>query len=94
MGGRCKSEELYEYLWLIYVDIWQKPVQYCKAIILQKKIKKKKKYLTGESYIHLHHYVFAKAQACTFPILFLFKKYSTSLLPNKNLKQLMQYLSM
>ena len=41
------------YLWLIHVDVWQKPTQYCKAIILQlkvneiqikknKKIKKKK----------------------------------------------------
>ena len=28
------------YLWLIHVDVWQKPTQYCKAIILQlKKIK-------------------------------------------------------
>ena len=30
----------YVYLWLIYVDVWQKPTQYCKAIVLQfKKIK-------------------------------------------------------
>ena len=28
------------YLWLIQVDIWQKPKQYCKAIILQLKINK------------------------------------------------------
>ena len=39
MGGRFKRERLfilmYEYLWLIHVDIWQKPTQYCKAIILQ-----------------------------------------------------------
>ena len=26
---------VYVYLWLIPVDVWQKPTQYCKAIILQ-----------------------------------------------------------
>ena len=38
------------YLWLIHVDVWQKPTQYCKTIILQlkinnffKKLKKKRK---------------------------------------------------
>ena len=30
----------YVYLWLIHVDIWQKPTQYCKTIILQLKINK------------------------------------------------------
>ena len=31
----------YVYLWLIHVDVWQRPTQYCKAIVLQlKKIKK------------------------------------------------------
>ena len=25
-------------LWLIRVDVWQKPTQYCKAIILQKNL--------------------------------------------------------
>ena len=29
----------YVYLWLIYVDVWQKPIQYCKAIVLQLKKK-------------------------------------------------------
>ena len=33
-------EETYVYLWLIHVDVWQKPTQYCKAIILQLKISK------------------------------------------------------
>ena len=28
------------YLWLIHVDVWQKPAQYWKAIILQLKINK------------------------------------------------------
>ena len=27
-------EETYVYLWLIHVNVWQKPAQYCKAIIL------------------------------------------------------------
>ena len=30
---------IYIHLWLIYVYIWQKPTQYCKAIILQLKKK-------------------------------------------------------
>ena len=34
-GGRFKREATYVYLWLIHVDVWQKPAQYCKAIILQ-----------------------------------------------------------
>ena len=29
--------------WLIHVNVWQKPLQYCKAISLQLKLKKKKK---------------------------------------------------
>ena len=38
MGGKFKREGIYVYLWLIHVDVWQKPTQYCKAIILQLKI--------------------------------------------------------
>ena len=38
MKGKFKKEETYVYLWLIHVDVWQKPAQYCKAIILQLKI--------------------------------------------------------
>ena len=30
-----KTEEIYSYLWLIHVDIWQKPTQYCDTMILQ-----------------------------------------------------------
>ena len=40
VGGRFKREGTYVYLWLIHVDAWQKPIQYCKAIILQLKINK------------------------------------------------------
>ena len=44
MGGarRFKREETYIYLQLIHVDVWQKPTQYCEAIILQLKINKSK----------------------------------------------------
>ena len=41
-GGRLKREDIYVYLWLIHVFVWQKPTQHCKAIILQLKIKKDK----------------------------------------------------
>ena len=34
-GGR---EGPYIYLRLIHVDVWQKPIQYCKLIILQLKV--------------------------------------------------------
>ena len=48
--GRFKGEGTYVYLWLINVDRWQKPIQYCKAIILQiKKPKLKKKDSKGEN---------------------------------------------
>ena len=43
-GGRFKKT--YIYLWLIHIVVWQKPTQYCKAIILQlnnKFFQKKKK---------------------------------------------------
>ena len=35
------KEGTYEYLRLIHVDVQQKPIQHCKAIILQLKRKKK-----------------------------------------------------
>ena len=38
VGGRFKREQAYVYLWLIHVDVQQKPTQYCKEIILQVKI--------------------------------------------------------
>ena len=38
-GGRSFMREgTYVYLRLNHVDVWQKPTQYCKAIILQSKI--------------------------------------------------------
>ena len=38
--GGFKQEVTCVYLWLIYVDVWQKPSQYCNAIIFQLKINK------------------------------------------------------
>ena len=35
-----KWEGTWVNLWLIHVDVWQKPTQYCKAIILQFKLNK------------------------------------------------------
>ena len=40
MGWKFKREGTHVYLWLIDVDIWQKPTKFCKAIILQLKINK------------------------------------------------------
>ena len=40
--GGFKKEETYVYLWLILVDVWQKPAKFCKTIILQLKNKLKK----------------------------------------------------
>ena len=38
VGGKFKKEKTYVYLWLTDVDVWWKPTQYCKEIILQLKI--------------------------------------------------------
>ena len=46
--------------WLIHVNVWQKPLQYCKVISLQlikiigknKKIKKKKKWCWETKHLH------------------------------------------
>ena len=40
VGQRFKREVTYLYLWLMHVDILQKPTEYCKTIILQLKINK------------------------------------------------------
>ena len=40
-GGKFKPEGPYVHLWLSHVDVWQKPTQYCKAIVLQLKINSK-----------------------------------------------------
>ena len=38
VGGKCKREGPYTYLWLIHIDMLHKPMQYCKAITLQLKV--------------------------------------------------------
>ena len=40
---RFKKEGTCVYLWLIYIDVWQKPTQYCKEIIRRLKINKLRK---------------------------------------------------
>ena len=35
MGEVFRREGTYISLWLTHVDVWQKPTQYCKAVILQ-----------------------------------------------------------
>ena len=42
VGGRFKREGTFVYLQPIHVDVWQKPTQFCKAMIPQLKKKKKK----------------------------------------------------
>ena len=42
LGGRFKRQGTYTYLWLIHVDVWQKPTQYCTGIILRLKMNKSK----------------------------------------------------
>ena len=36
-GGRVEDGGTQVHPWLIHVDVWQKPPQYCKEIILQLK---------------------------------------------------------
>ena len=42
--GGFKREGTRVYLWLTHADVWQKPTQYCKGIILQLKINLKIRY--------------------------------------------------
>ena len=44
VAGRFKREGTYVNLWMIHVDVWQKPTQYYNAIILQLKINNFKKW--------------------------------------------------
>ena len=50
VGERFKREEIYVCLWLVHGDVWQKPTEYYKAIILQfkKNLKVEKKNILGE----------------------------------------------
>ena len=42
VGGRLSREGTYVDLWLVHVDVWQKPTQCWKTIILQSKLNLKK----------------------------------------------------
>ena len=42
VGGQVKREGIYVYLRLIHADVWQKPAQFCKSVILQLKNKLRK----------------------------------------------------
>ena len=53
MGGRFRREGIYVCLWLIHVDVWQKPIQFCKAIVLQLKNKEIKNKRVGRN-LRLH----------------------------------------
>ena len=46
MGGSRGREHVY--LWLIHVDVWQKPTEFCEAIILKLKNQLKKKSIGGD----------------------------------------------
>ena len=37
VGGEFRLGRTHVYLWPIHVDVWQKPSQYCKVVILQLK---------------------------------------------------------
>ena len=39
IGREAQEGGTYMYLWLIHADLWWKPTQYCKVIILQLKVK-------------------------------------------------------
>jgi len=43
MGEGFRREGTYVYLWLIHVDVWQKPTQCCKAIVLQSKKRRRRR---------------------------------------------------
>ena len=45
--GTFKGEAAY--IWLIHADVWQKPTQYCKAIIFQLKVNKSKQTSKGKA---------------------------------------------
>ena len=47
VGERFKRKGTYVYLWLIHTDVWPKPTQYGKAIILQVRVGPQRRLSTG-----------------------------------------------
>ena len=64
LGGWFKREGTYVYLWLIHAVVRQKPIQHCKAIILQIKKKRKKSRRQGskEGWRNLKGYLEEKGE--------------------------------
>ena len=54
MGGQYKGEGTYGYLWLIHVDIWQNPSQYCNYPLIKNKTYFKKQSEGGPKKKKLH----------------------------------------
>ena len=84
VGGWFKRGGIYVYLWLIHVDVWQKPTQHCKAIILQLKINFKKfssvllmsKINNDVSFFIPHNFVFSSSVLSA--IYWLYKSFQLS----------------
>ena len=51
VGGRVKKKGTYVYLWLIHVDIWQKPTQYFNHLSIKNNFFKKNM-LLRRYYLH------------------------------------------
>ena len=49
MRRRFKREGTYVYLGMTHIVVWQRPTQYCKAVIIQLKIYLKKKEIEKEN---------------------------------------------
>ena len=62
-----KKEGTYVYLWLIHVDVWQKPTKFCKAIILQLKNKQIKKQKNPTHWSSVKY--FCQIQICYFGLI-------------------------
>ena len=54
------------YLWMLHDAVWQKPTQHCKAIILQLKINKLKKFI-GSTTQHLCLYFIGQISVMSYP---------------------------
>ena len=66
---RFKTDGTYVYLWLIHVDVWQKPTQYCKAIIFHLKIHKSK---TKHKKWAIHFCLFTLLNVCFVVVVVLY----------------------
>ena len=71
VGGSFQREGTYVYLWLMHVDVWQKPIQYCKAIILPLKINKLRENKQTKKTVYLPHQRVASVRAETLFLVFI-----------------------